>query len=314
MGTRPLVSVVIPTYNRERYLRDAVESVVAQTYDGWELLVVDDGSTDGTRRYLDEVGDSRVHGVLRGHCGHPGTLRNVGVRHARGSYIAFLDSDDVWLPDKLARQLADLEAHPDCGWGYSGYVHMDERGRGSEWRNPHHPWTPRGGWILEDVVAEPALIALPTVMVARDLFATVGGFDESLLRCEDVDLWIRLAEISAASVVPMPLVKVRVHGEDRGVGTLELLACMNRIYAGLLSRATSSQLRRLSRRKRATVNIDCARKLRAARRYREARQALRISLPYAGWHVGWWIELLKTSVRSATSAWRPPRPRSAQPS
>ena len=113
MISRPLVSIILPTYNREVLLRRALESVLAQTYDLWELLVVDDGSTDGTRAYLQTLTDTRVRAILREHCGNAGAVRNAGCRTARGSYLAFLDSDDQWLPEKLALQIADLHAHPE---------------------------------------------------------------------------------------------------------------------------------------------------------------------------------------------------------
>jgi glycosyltransferase involved in cell wall biosynthesis len=93
----PLVSVVIPTFNRERYLRDAVASVLAQTYDRWELVIVDDGSTDGTRGYLETLGDGRIRPILGPRGGNPAAPRNLGARTARGAYLAFLDSDDLWL-------------------------------------------------------------------------------------------------------------------------------------------------------------------------------------------------------------------------
>ena len=302
MNALPVVSVIIPTYNREGYLPDALESVFAQTYDRWELLVVDDGSTDGTRAYLEALTDQRVRTFFRTHCGNLSILRNHAAREARGSYLAFVDSDDVWLPEKLALQVADLEAHRACGWSYGAYVHMDAEGRGDEWLNHDHPWAPHAGWILEKLIAEPALIAVPVVMVERRLFETVGGFDESLPRSEDQDLWLRLAETSAVSVIPKPLAKIRIHAEDRRVSTLDLLTYTSRIYSGVLARATSSRVRLLCQRQRARVTLDLLRKLRGAGRYREARRALRISFPYAGWHPGWWSALLKTWLRPAIPA------------
>src|SRR5262245_1051561 len=98
MSVHPLISVVLPTYDRESYLREAVNSVVAQTYDDWEMVIVDDGSTDGTRAYLETLTDPRIRVVLREHCGNPALLRNLGVRISRAAYIAFLDSDDTWMP------------------------------------------------------------------------------------------------------------------------------------------------------------------------------------------------------------------------
>jgi glycosyltransferase involved in cell wall biosynthesis len=293
---RPLISIIIPTYNRDAQLRDAVESVFAQTYRDWELLVIDDGSADGTRAYLDTLTDARVRPLLHDHCGNPALLRNVAARAAKGSYFAFLDSDDAWRPTKLTVQVEDLLAHPECGWSYTGYVHMDEQGRGDQWRSDR-PWVPYAGWILDNVITVQAMIAMPTVMVERRLFEAIGGFDEAVHGCEDYDLAIRLAEASPATVVPTPLAKKRQHFEDRPTNQVELLKYMNRMYSGLLARTTSSRLRRMCRRQRTRFDLRFVDRFRGAGRYREARQALWISFPYAGWHPGWWIALLKTWFR-----------------
>ena len=299
MLERPLVSIIIPTYNREAQLRDAVQSVFAQTYAEWELLVIDDGSTDGTRAYLETLTDARVRPLPHDHCGNPALLRNVAARAARGAYFAFLDSDDVWLPAKLALQVDDQLAHPECGWSYTGYVHMDEQGQGDQWRSDR-PWVPYAGWILENVITVQAMIAMPTIMVERRVFESVGGFDESIHGCEDYDLAIRLAAASPVTVVPAPLAKKRQHFEDRPTGQVELLKYMNRTYTNLLTRTTSSRVRRLCRRQLARFNLRFVNRFRAAHRYRDARRALWISFRHAGWYPAWWTALLKTLVPFAT--------------
>jgi len=291
----PLISIIVPTYNREAQLRDAVGSVFAQTYQEWELVVIDDGSVDGTRAYLETLTDPRVHAVMHDHCGNPALLRNVAAHAARGTYFAFLDSDDVWLPAKLALQVADQIAHPECGWSYTAYVHMDEQGQGAEWRNDR-PWMPYAGWILENVITVQAMVSMPTIMVERRVFEAIGGFDESIHGCEDYDLAIRLAAASPVTVVPVPLAKKRQHFEDRPTSQVELLKYMNRTYTGLLGRTTSARIRRLCRRQLAWFNLRFVARFRGAVQYREARQALWISFPHAGWHPGWWSALLKTLV------------------
>src|ERR1041384_7078965 len=104
----PLVSVVIPTFNRARYLREAIDSVLNQTYPYWELIIVDDGSTDETQSTLETLADARVHVLRRPHEGNVARARNVGLEQAQGRYVAFLDSDDRWMPSKLQFQVADL--------------------------------------------------------------------------------------------------------------------------------------------------------------------------------------------------------------
>lgn len=123
---QPLVSVVLPTHNRVTLLRDAIASVVAQTYRHWELIVVDDGSTDDTPEVLSAITDHRVRPVRIVHSGNASVARNVGIAAARGSHVAFQDDDDVWLPDKLERQCAALGARPDAAWCYSDAEFVDE--------------------------------------------------------------------------------------------------------------------------------------------------------------------------------------------
>jgi glycosyltransferase involved in cell wall biosynthesis len=292
----PLVSVIIPTYNREGQLRDAVASVFAQTYPHWELLVIDDGSTDGTRGYLESLTDPRVRPLLHDHCGKIHVLRNLAARAAQGSYLAFLDSDDAWLPEKLTLQVADLLAHPECRWSYTAYVHMDEQGRGDQWRGGQ-PWIPYRGWILENLITVEAMIAMPTVMAERTLFEAIGGFDESMHTCEDYELSLRLAEASPATVVPIPLAKKRQHFEKRIGNRVELLKYISQAYIGVSTRTTSSRVRRLCRRQLTQFSLRFVARFRRAGQYHEARQALRISFSHVGWHPGWWAELLKTLVR-----------------
>lgn len=290
-----LVSVIIPTYNRAALLVETVASVLAQTYAQWELVIVDDGSTDGTRAYLETLTDSRVRLIFREHCGNGAVLRNVGARAARGAYFAFLDHDDLWLPDKLARQVDDLRRHPECGWSYVADVYVDERGR--EMPELAGRWAPFGGWILEPVIDCRARIATSAVMIERRLFETVGGFKEDVWPCDDLDLWIRLAEASPAAVVATPLVKKRQHAAHYTSDRLDVLRDMNRIYDDFLSRTTSPRLRWVCRRQRARVAVGIIAACRAAGSYAEARRALALSFSRAAWHPAWWIAWLKTMLR-----------------
>ena len=296
MPVPPLISIVIPTYNREAQLRDAVESLLAQTYSQWELLVIDDGSADGTHAYLRGHADPRVRPILHEHCGNAGLLRNAAARAASGSYVAFLDSDDVWLPEKLALQVEGQLAHPDCGWSYTAYVHMDEHGGGTLWRSGRR-WVPYTGWILENVISVQAMIAMSTIMVERRLFETIGGFDESMQVCEDYDLALRLAEASPVTVVPTPLMKKRQHFEERLGIQVGVLKYMNLAYSGLLARTTSSRVRQLCRRQRRQFSLRFVARFRGMGRYRDARRALWMVFRQTGWHPAWWIALLKTLVR-----------------
>ena len=115
-----LVTVVIPTYNRYSFIREAIESVIAQTYSNWELIIVDDGSTDDTATYIKSIPDKRIHLLELQHCGNIAMLRNIGAKSASGQWITFLDSDDMWVPEKLETQLLQSVESLDAGKGVSG--------------------------------------------------------------------------------------------------------------------------------------------------------------------------------------------------
>ena len=207
-NSKPVVSVIIPTRNRVAMLREAIESVRAQTYQDWELIIVDDGSMDETRQIMETLTqeDARIR-YLRQPQGGVSKARNAGIRAAQGRYVAFLDDDDLFLPGKLAAQVSALEGEPTLGFVYSQ----------TEWINREgtllgrHPTTPVAD--LRGLLEECA-IPLQTVMCRTELLEQTGGFDESLSIGEDYDLWLRLAQITQFGFVPGPLVRYRVHGAN----------------------------------------------------------------------------------------------------
>jgi GT2 family glycosyltransferase len=211
----PLVSVIIPTHNRLHYLPEAVESVFAQCYANWELIIVDDGSSDGTTDYLQALAgrDHRVSGIFHPHCANPARLRNIGVAGARGDYIAFLDSDDLWLPDKLTVQVGRLHQDPRCRWSYTADMLIGAHGEKIAFV-PDVPLLQPSGWILDALLRAVASVSLPSVLVERSLFLDSGGFDETFRYCEDTELWCRLAVRSPVLFVPEILVKVRRHSTN----------------------------------------------------------------------------------------------------
>jgi glycosyltransferase involved in cell wall biosynthesis len=205
----PLVSVVIPTYNRAALLAQAIDSVLAQTFADYEVIVVDDGSTDRTAAVVEAVADRRVSLISLPHSGLPARVRNAGIKRARGRYIAFLDSDDLWDPSKLDEQLAALAARPDCRWCHTGGRCIDEAGA------PHPRWPmPRlasEGWIAEPLLRRRAGVNSSSVLVDGALLRDVGGFDETFVWGEDYDLWVRLALRSPIACVRDPRVQRRIH-------------------------------------------------------------------------------------------------------
>ena len=182
----PRVSVIIPTYNRSWSLSEAIESVLSQTFQHMELIVVDDGSTDETPALLSRYGDHLR--VLRQPNRGVSAARNAGIQAARGNLIALLDSDDSWQPDKLARQVAFFAAHPEAMICQTEETWIRRGVR----VNPKHRHRKPSGWIFEASLAL-CLVSPSAVMMRRELLEEMGGFDESLPACEDYDLWLRVS-------------------------------------------------------------------------------------------------------------------------
>ncbi|HUL01647.1 MAG TPA: glycosyltransferase family A protein [Gemmatimonadales bacterium] len=207
-----LVSVVIPTYNRAAFLAEALNSVLAQTFTDYEVIVVDDGSTDGTLQAVEGVGDPRVKLVSLPHTGSPARARNAGIKRARGRYLAFLDSDDMWDATKLADQLAALSDRPVCRWSHTGQRCIDEAGA------PHArwpgPWLASEGWIAEPLLRRRDGVSSSSVLVDAALLREVGGFDETFVWGEDYDLWVRLALRSPVACVRDARVRHRIHADQ----------------------------------------------------------------------------------------------------
>ena len=194
----PLISVIIPTHDRLVMLQEAVCSVRQQTIDSWELLVVDDGSSDGTWQWLGSQPEIRALRLptRRG----PSAARNLGAANARGEYLAFLDSDDLFLPPKLQLQLEQLRADP------APLCHSDEiwirNGKELKQKQKHQK---KGGQIFEHCLPM-CRISPSASIIARATFEELGGFDEELEVAEDYELWLRLTCRHRVSFVPRPVI------------------------------------------------------------------------------------------------------------
>jgi glycosyltransferase involved in cell wall biosynthesis len=246
------VSVILPTYNRLGLLRQAVESVLHQSYEDWELIVADDGSTDGTREYLDGMRDPRVRSIALEHTGNRSRVRNAAIALARGEWIAFLDSDDLWLPDKLRRQLEQIGANPTSTWSCTDVAFIDAHGEGVA-RPDGKSYRAHSGWILEHLLTFAASATTPTLLVHQSLLREIGGFDEQLLLREDYDLVLRLAARGEIHAMTDVLTLVRQH-PDR-TSSRRRVAELHRgteiVFRKAARAATSDDIRAICRRQSA---------------------------------------------------------------
>ena len=203
-----LVSVVIPTYNRTHTLKRAIDSVLAQSYRPLELVVVDDGSTDGTRKLLEGYAEG-VRSLFLPQNRGVSAARNEGIQTCRGRYVGFLDSDDEWLPEKLDRQVELLERGPYA------LVHGEEIWmRNARRVNPRNIHRKFGGWIFEKCLPR-CLISPSAVVIDRGILLSQGGFRWDFPVCEDYDLWLRLTCRYEVGFLPDPIVvKYGGHGDQ----------------------------------------------------------------------------------------------------
>lgn len=221
MRPEPAVTVVMTAYNAERFLREAIDSVLAQQFEDWELLVIDDGSTDGTAAILNSYTDPRIVRIVNEeNLGQPKT-RNRGLLAARGRFVAILDADDEAEPDRLGTQVAFLEARPGATMACSWVTTIDEHGRAfGEHRTPPDPVVL--GWDL----AVRNGIRHPSTMMRKAPILNLGGYDERYIVSQDYDLWTRIL-MAGGTILTMPNCLTRY-----------------RLSAGHLSRTRAEEQRR----------------------------------------------------------------------
>jgi len=202
----PLVTVVIPAYNHAAFLRDAVLSVLNQTYTTTEIIVVDDGSTDDTLQVVMGL-SPKVRYVSQPHQGIA-SARNRGLEMSSGSLIAFLDADDMFLPHKLEIQVDCLVRHAEAGMVYGSYVLIDREGRQIGAVTAKLSGNVYLGFLDRAMVG---ILATATVMVRKTVLAKVGLFDEAMTLAEDTDMWCRVASHYQVEAIAEPLARVRRH-------------------------------------------------------------------------------------------------------
>jgi len=207
MVKNPTVSVIIPAYNQANFIDKAIESVLRQTYQDFEIIIINDGSKDNTEEIVKNYSDFRIRYICHANNMGVSKARNTGIRASRGDYIALLDSDDEFLPERLGRQVQLLQNKSSevgvvCSWSYN----IDEKGNYISKR-----YLPKkDGYIYEDLLSTNP-ISVPTVLIRKECFEKVGLFDNLLDGQEDWDMWIRIAKYYKFSLIKTLLAKRRIH-------------------------------------------------------------------------------------------------------
>ncbi|OGO23190.1 MAG: hypothetical protein A2144_11185 [Chloroflexi bacterium RBG_16_50_9] len=227
----PRVSVVMPTYNRAHFIAETVQSVLGQTFADFELIVVDDGSTDNTKEVIGSLKDPRIRYIYQENRG-VSAARNTGIRTASGEYIAFQDSDDIWLPQNLELKVRRLDARPDIALVCSdAYIFNSHTGvtLGRRWHDKpfHYCIDPEKAarQPLKELLSRGCFITPQATMVRRLVFDDVGYFDESLRTQEDWDMFVRIVRHFPIETIDVPLVSIRQHD-------VSLSASWDRMYFG----------------------------------------------------------------------------------
>jgi glycosyltransferase involved in cell wall biosynthesis len=207
-GLNPCVSVIIPTYNRCWILKETIDSVLSQNFSDFEIIVIDDGSTDATNELLSTYGD-QVTTICQKNKG-VSAARNIGITIAKGDYIAFLDSDDLWLPEKLSCQHDFFKSHPEAFICQTDEIWI----RNGVRVNPKNRHKKPSGMIFESSL-QLCLVSPSAVMIKKSLFDAVGLFNESFPACEDYDLWLRIGLYYPIYLIDKQLVVKRGGHDDQ---------------------------------------------------------------------------------------------------
>ncbi len=251
----PLVSAIIPTFNRGWILREAVQSVLDQTYHPLEIIVVDDGSTDDTREILRLFGD-RITVLFQENKG-VSAARNLGIKHSHGELVAFLDSDDLWTPDKIACQVAFFNNNPDAVICQTEEIWI----RNGKRVNPKNKHKKLSGMIFEPSLSL-CLVSPSAVMIQRSLFELKGYFDEALPACEDYDLWLRIATTHAIDLIDRACTVKRGGHDDQlsshhSLDKYRIRSIENLLEAGILTREQRKTALKIFRSKARIYGLGC---------------------------------------------------------
>jgi glycosyltransferase involved in cell wall biosynthesis len=294
---QPTVSIILPTFNRLAYLRNAVDSVFSQTFHDWELIIADDGSGAETKAYLRTFTDiSRVKLLWLPHTGNPPAVRNAALSEASGEYVAFLDSDDVWMPEKLTAQITSLRTQTSRRWSYTGCIMVDGLLNPLVGR-PRESGATIDGWIHDALLKAEITVVQSSVVASRDLLSDAGGYPEDLPICGDYELYVQLARRSPIDFVNVPLVLVRRHKEHY-CDDLDALTDLRRFIEKVQRSGAANHLASVLERRRATVSAGIARGYAQSGSRRGVLSTLVSSVYYSWPYRAWWYGAVAATVQA----------------
>lgn len=299
------VAIIIPVFNRLHYLRAAVDSVLAQTFQDWELIIADDESGPETQQYIRDLclsAGPRIKVLWLKHVGNPDVVRNIAWRQVQTPYVAFLDSDDVWQPRKLQAQLECMRSCPTREWSYTRCLFVDGAGQPLAGRSLPYPKM-KEGWIVESVLAGEAAVAQSSLMATREALAAVGGYAEDVPGIGDYELCVRLALRSEIAFIDEPLVLLRHHDDHYFKDDVLALTRLRHFFEKMHRLQLAPQRQSLVSRRRAEVAVSLARSYSACGRRVRALSTLAASARYSWHHWQWWLGAVTTTAHTVAPSW-----------
>lgn len=305
----PTVTVIIAAYNAEKYLLNAVLSVLDQTFQDWEIIIVDDASSDGTVTVINTIQDNRLRVISLPVNVGPSQARNIGWENSSGKYLAFLDADDIWMPDKLAVQLQAMN-DPEIGMCYcDGLIHQMATGN-------KFPVSARINipdyCCFSYILREQPSIVPSGILIRSTLFAAAGRFDPQIRFMEDWEFCLRAARITKIAFIPQVLFEYRIHSENTSHKTFLKEEHYGRILRKLAKDLDADEMKRLQNRYHSNLGFSWMLTGEKIKSREHFRQCQRSSVPL--W-LGFWltylpdpllntiIEIKKKYIRRSWSTW-----------
>lgn len=292
----PKVSVITPTYNCKPFLSEAIESVLGQTFQDWELIIIDDGSTDNTRTSIEHfLKDQRIVYIYQDNRGLA-CARNTGFKAARGEYLALLDADDRWKPNRLEETVAALDAHPDVGLVHAHSLRITEDNKPIEVVKRDSRYL--SGDLFKAIFLRQAQISCPTATFRKACLDTVGFMDENLARMgvEDREYWLRIARRYPVFFIDKVLAFYRIRQSSMSKDTSQMLKA--RLYVVDKYAPEGGEHRDLRRLALAKIYRDYGDELLLKKKHGEARQQYEKSLQYGSFSVYTMVNLIKCFLKN----------------